>query len=56
MSESHEERVVKSYCRNCHGGCDVLVYAKEGCIINIEGDPEFPANPGSMCAKGLGAM
>ncbi|MFC2020768.1 molybdopterin-dependent oxidoreductase [Chloroflexota bacterium] len=56
MSESHKENVIKSYCRNCHGGCGVLVHVKEGRIINIEGDPEFPTNRGSMCAKGLAAI
>jgi len=56
MIESPEEQIVKSYCRNCHGGCGVLVHVKDGRIVNIEGDPEFPTNRGSMCSKGLAAM
>jgi len=56
MSEPQEERVVKSYCRNCHGGCGVLVHVKEGRIVKIEGDPEFPSNLGSMCSKGLASI
>ena len=56
MSKSHEERIVKSYCRNCHGGCGVLVYVRDGRITKIEGDPEFPTNRGSMCSKGLATV
>ncbi|MFC1908354.1 molybdopterin-dependent oxidoreductase [Chloroflexota bacterium] len=53
MSESGEEQVIKSNCRGCHGGCGVLVRVKDGCIIKIEGDPDFPTNRGTMCSKGL---
>ncbi len=52
MSEV-KEQVVKSNCRGCHGGCGVLVYIADGRIIRIEGDPDFPANRGTMCSKGL---
>mgnify|MGYP001607961840 CR=1 FL=1 len=55
MSKSSEERIVKSYCRGCHGGCGVLVRVKDDRIVNIEGDPKFPTNRGSMCSKGLAA-
>ena len=53
MTNSFEEKIIKSYCRNCHGGCGVLVHVSEGRITNIEGDPEFPTNRGTMCSKGL---
>jgi anaerobic selenocysteine-containing dehydrogenase len=56
VSKSHEERIVKSYCRNCHGGCGVLVYVRDGRINKIEGDPEFPTNRSSMCSKGLATV
>jgi len=53
MSDSGSDRVVKSNCRGCHGGCGVLVHVKDGRITRIEGDPDFPTNRGSMCSKGL---
>ncbi|MEE8414382.1 MAG: molybdopterin-dependent oxidoreductase [Dehalococcoidales bacterium] len=56
MSDSNEEKIVKSYCRSCHGGCGVLVSVRDGRIVRIEGDPESPASRGSMCSKGLAAM
>ena len=48
-----KEEVIKSNCRGCHGGCGVLVHVRDGTIIKIEGDPDFPTNHGSMCGKGL---
>jgi len=47
------EEVIRTNCRGCHGGCGVLVYVKDGTIVKIEGDPDFPTNHGAMCSKGL---
>jgi anaerobic selenocysteine-containing dehydrogenase len=47
------DRVVKSHCRGCHGGCGVLVYLKEGRIAKIAGDPQCPINHGTLCSQGL---
>ena len=47
------DTVVKSHCRNCHGGCGVLVYVKDGKIAKIAGDPDCPINHGTLCSKGL---
>ena len=47
------DRVVKSHCRGCHGGCGVLVYLKDGRIAKIAGDPDCPINHGTLCSKGL---
>ena len=33
----------------------MLVYAKDGKVINIEGDPDNPNNEGSLCSKGAAA-
>lgn len=46
-------RVVKSICDRCHGQCGVLVYVKDGKVLKVEGDPDFPQNGGFMCPKGL---
>lgn len=53
MSENNQDRIVKTYCRNCHGGCGVLVHVRDGGITRVEGNPDFPTNHGTMCAKGL---
>ena len=49
------DRVVKSHCRMCHGGCGVLVYVKNGKIAKIAGDPDCPINHGTLCSKGMAA-
>ncbi|MFP4087387.1 MAG: molybdopterin-dependent oxidoreductase [Desulfobacteraceae bacterium] len=49
------DRVVKSHCRMCHGGCGVLVYVKDGKIAKIAGDPDCPINHGTLCSKGMAA-
>ncbi len=39
------DRVVKSHCRNCHGGCGVLVYVKDGRVAKIAGGSGLPHQP-----------
>ncbi len=41
-----------SICPFCSCGCNLLVHAKDGKIINIEGDPDYPVSGGGLCAKG----
>jgi formate dehydrogenase major subunit len=41
-----------SICPFCSCGCNVLVHSKNGKIINVEGDPDFPISEGGLCAKG----
>jgi anaerobic selenocysteine-containing dehydrogenase len=53
MGVSVKEEVIRTNCRGCHGGCGVLVHVRDGTIIKIEGDPDFPTNHGSICSKGL---
>jgi anaerobic selenocysteine-containing dehydrogenase len=53
MGVPAKEEIVRTNCRGCHGGCGVLVHVRDGTIIKIEGDPDFPTNHGSMCSKGL---
>ncbi len=33
-------------------GCGFIVAAKDGNIVNIEGDPDHPINRGAACSKG----
>ena len=39
-------------CPYCAVGCGQLIYAKEGKVIHIEGDPRSPINQGTLCPKG----
>lgn len=41
-----------SICPFCSCGCNTLVHVKDGKIINIEGDPDYPISGGGLCAKG----
>lgn len=42
----------KTICPFCSVGCGILVHAKDGKVINAEGDPDHPINEGTLCAKG----
>jgi len=50
------DRVVKTHCRMCHGGCGVLVYVKDGKAAKIAGDPDCPINHGTLCAKAFASI
>ena len=50
-----EQKIVKTTCKSCHGGCGVLVTVEDGVITHIEGNPEAPTW-GYMCAKGLSSI
>ena len=50
------EKVYKSACRMCHGGCGALVHVKDGKVVKIQGDPESPLSRGKMCIKGLSSI
>lgn len=43
---------VTSVCPYCAVGCGQLVFAKDGRIVNIEGNPRSPINEGTLCPKG----
>jgi anaerobic selenocysteine-containing dehydrogenase len=47
------DRVIKSHCRMCHGGCGVLIYTQNGEVKKIAGDPDCPINHGTLCSKGI---
>ena len=47
-----EARQYPSVCPYCAVGCDTMVYAQDGVILNIEGDPSSPVNQGTLCPKG----
>ena len=46
------DTVGTSICPYCAVGCSQLVYAKNGQLLHIEGDPRSPINQGTLCPKG----
>ncbi len=46
------EKMIRSSCRGCHGGCGVLVTVKDNRVTQIKGDPDCPVNKGWLCIKG----
>ncbi|MHB1003191.1 MAG: molybdopterin-containing oxidoreductase family protein [Thermoleophilia bacterium] len=49
------DKVVATTCNNmCESACGMLVYVKDGKVVDIKGDPESPNNQGSLCCKGSG--
>lgn len=45
-----------SICPFCSCGCNLLVHSKDGKVINIEGDPDYPVSEGALCAKGASLL
>ncbi len=46
------DTVARSICPYCGVGCGQLVYAKDGKLLDIEGDPDSPISRGKLCPKG----
>lgn len=46
------DKIGTSICPYCAVGCAQLVYAKDGRVIHVEGDPRSPINQGTLCPKG----
>jgi formate dehydrogenase major subunit len=50
------DSVTKSICPYCAVGCGQNVYAKDGKVIQIEGDPDSPVSRGRLCPKGSASL
>ena len=46
------DTVARSVCPYCAVGCGQKVFAKNGKVIAIEGDPDSPISRGRLCPKG----
>ena len=51
-AELADEKVLKSVCRSCHGGCGVLLHVRDGHLVKVEGDRDSPLNHGRLCPIG----
>lgn len=47
---------VISICPFCAVCCQVIAFVRNGELLFVEGDPDFPVNHGGLCAKGAGLM
>ena len=45
-----------STCRECPVGCGVLIKAREGRVVKIEGNPDHPLSRGGLCGRGQAAL
>lgn len=50
------DKIGTSICGYCAVGCAQLVYAKDGKLIHVEGDPRSPINQGTLCPKGAATL
>jgi len=46
----------KGICRYCGTGCGMDVGLKDGKVVAIRGDKDYPVNKGVLCLKGLSLM
>jgi len=51
-----EAKAFAGVCPYCAVGCGQLIYAKDGKIIDIEGDPDTPHTLGRLCPKGAATI
>lgn len=51
-----DERIIRSVCRICHGGCGTLLTVKNARVVKITGDPQSPMSRGWMCVKGMNSV
>jgi formate dehydrogenase major subunit len=49
-------REVISICPFCSCCCNVLMHVKDGTVVNVEGDPDYPVSQGALCAKGAALL
>jgi len=50
------DSVTPSVCPYCAVGCAQLVYASNGEVVQIEGDPASPISRGRLCPKGSASL
>lgn len=47
---------VVTVCPFCSVSCHIVAYVKDGKLVSTEGDPDYPINQGSLCAKGAALL
>ena len=52
MTPLSESQFTASTCPYCGVGCGVIIESRGDTIVNVQGDPNHPANFGRLCTKG----
>lgn len=55
-SSTPKTGIIKTNCRACIANCGVLAHVRDGRVVKLEGNPEYPMSRGAMCAKGLAGI
>ena len=50
------DSVTRSVCPFCAVGCGQKIYAKDGRVTHIEGDPDSPISRGRLCPRGSSSL
>lgn len=50
------EKIVRTFCFDCHCKCGVYLHVDGNDIVKVEGDPENPISRGTVCCKGFSAQ
>jgi anaerobic selenocysteine-containing dehydrogenase len=50
------EKLVRTFCFDCHCKCGIYVHVKDNQITKVEGDPENPISKGTLCCKAFSAQ
>lgn len=51
-----DAKEVLTVCPFCSVSCHIVAYVKDGQLVGTEGDPDYPINQGSLCAKGAAML
>ena len=49
-------KTVPSICPYCAVGCSILLRARDGKLVNLEGNPDSPISRGNLCPKGAASF
>lgn len=47
---------IVSTCPFCSCGCQTLMAVKDGKLVSVEGDPDYPVSEGALCPKGASQL
>ncbi len=47
---------IVTVCPFCSVSCHIIASVKDGRLVSTEGDPDYPINQGTLCAKGASML
>ncbi|MCD8569814.1 MAG: hypothetical protein LRY50_16335 [Geovibrio sp.] len=48
-----DTKIVRTNCRSCTADCGVLAHVKNGRVVKLDGDPDFPEAKALCASKGF---